>query len=242
MNTWSSYIMMFILLLTLLLWISSSWWLLIKQIMSCGTHIIQWNHAANQPAQGRPGFDPHVLSFNPLNRELNGASFECQASNEYGVSNAGVITLDVLYTPRLLNTSGSQSVMTGSPSKLSCFYDGNPKPSIKWFHSNPRSGETSYVRNYHPTDQQILEIKNTTYSHEGKHHHSTTPLLLSLLFFPFIIIIGHLIIRHSLIPWYLYFFLLSLFSFHSLTPAVFSIRFSETRWWVEKRRFHLRWR
>ena len=69
-------------------------------------------------------------------------------------------------TPRLLNTSSAQSVMTGSPATLYCNYEGNPKPSIKWFYINPRTAETSHVPN-EARDQSVLHIENTTYSHEG---------------------------------------------------------------------------
>ena len=69
-------------------------------------------------------------------------------------------------TPRLLNTSSAQSVMTGSPATLSCFYEGNPRPSIRWFYINPRTAESTAIAN-ESKDQSVLHIENTTYSHEG---------------------------------------------------------------------------
>jgi len=70
-------------------------------------------------------------------------------------------------TPRLQNTSSQQTIAVGTPTKLYCNYEGNPRPNIRWYHINPRSGETSPVANF-GRDQAILEIENVTYSHEGQ--------------------------------------------------------------------------
>lgn len=64
--------------------------------------------------------------------------------------------------------SDNVQTLTGGSVKLYCNFEGNPKPSIEWFHRNLNTDEApTRVPNYGPV-QSILEIENATYSHEGK--------------------------------------------------------------------------
>lgn len=49
---------------------------------------------SNSPSGSRS--EPHILSFDRVGRDLDGASFECQAQNEYGLSEPVLVSLNVL--------------------------------------------------------------------------------------------------------------------------------------------------
>lgn len=67
-----------------------------------------------------------------------------------------------------MNISEKQSVLTGHPARLHCFYEANPPPVIKWYHINPRTGDANSIPNPSASNEkQYLEIRNATYTHEG---------------------------------------------------------------------------
>ncbi|KAI1285983.1 Irregular chiasm C-roughest protein [Halotydeus destructor] len=128
---------------------------------------VHWKRVGSKsPVSSNGRQDPAYLTFTPATRDLNGAMFECVSQNEYGASQPAIITLDVLYTPKLLNTSNAQSVLTGSSARLHCYYEGNPVPLVKWYHVNPRSSEVNMISS---SDSQVLEIANATYNEEGEY-------------------------------------------------------------------------
>lgn len=83
-------------------------------------------------------------------------------------------------TPRLVNISEKQSVLTGHPARLHCFYEANPPPQIKWYHINPRSGDANIISGV-SKEQQYLDVRNATYIHEGTIHNYTCRLAISAL-------------------------------------------------------------
>jgi len=111
------------------------------------------------------------LTIYDVSPDYDNGEWQCQvtaAAVNQQTLQSEVIRLIVLISPRLLNISSTVSVPTGSPSRLYCNYEGDPKPTIRWYHINPRSGETSYVPNNGP-EESVLHILNTTYSHEGEY-------------------------------------------------------------------------
>ena len=80
-------------------------------------------------------------------------------------------------TPRLVNVSEPQTVENHERARLYCHYEGNPKPTVRWFYINPRSGEAGPVPSMKDGNHflseldQVLEIRNASYSHEGKKKH-----------------------------------------------------------------------
>lgn len=74
-----------------------------------------------------------------------------------------------------MNVSEQQTVENHERARLHCHYEGNPKPTVRWFYINPRSGEilgpigSTMKDGIHILSEldQVLEIRNASYSHEG---------------------------------------------------------------------------
>lgn len=69
--------------------------------------------------------------------------------------------------PRSLNASSEQSLKVGMSTRLSCYFEGNPKPKIEWYLIDPRF-DNKYLLKSLPNDDQVVEIINSTYNDEGK--------------------------------------------------------------------------
>ena len=54
------------------------------------------------PVQTSGRTEPHILSFDRVTRDLDASLFECQAQNEYGISEPALVSLDVLCESRHL--------------------------------------------------------------------------------------------------------------------------------------------
>lgn len=82
------------------------------------------------------------------------------------------VKLNVLFAPLLINTSHSESVLVGSSAQLSCLFDGNPAPTVRWLYTDPLSkiAESIPLHSSSQMSSQYLSITNVTYKNEGDYH------------------------------------------------------------------------
>ncbi|XP_074601550.1 irregular chiasm C-roughest protein isoform X2 [Brevipalpus obovatus] len=113
--------------------------------------------------------EANVLFIPEVKRDMNGAVFECHASNTKGSAKPVPVRIDVHYMPQSVNYSTEQSVRIGHSTKLYCFFDGNPKPDIQWYQIDPRTGIHHQIE-MPSGDNHVLPIFNATYNHEGEYY------------------------------------------------------------------------
>lgn len=113
-----------------------------------------------------------MLNFERTSRELNQNTFQCFAQNNHGISLPADVKLNVLYPPTALNSTGSASVELGSEAALSCTFDGNPRPEIRWLFADPlsRSHTPMLIENPDKRSPHTLVIRNVSYRNEGDYH------------------------------------------------------------------------
>ncbi|RWS11108.1 cell adhesion molecule-like protein, partial [Dinothrombium tinctorium] len=131
---------------------------------------VAWRRVGdNSIVEANPLYGRNYLHFEKVTRDLNGKEYECIAQNDYGTAKPVIVSFDVLYNPRVMQLSSAQSTITGSRIRLHCKFDGNPTPTIQWYHIDPRTGETNDVKKYRDKDDEYLDLVNVTYLHEGQY-------------------------------------------------------------------------
>lgn len=57
---------------------------------------VVWRRTGGNGVMPSTGREPNILSFDKVTRDLDASLFECQAQNEYGISEPAQVALDVL--------------------------------------------------------------------------------------------------------------------------------------------------
>lgn len=110
-----------------------------------------------------------MLEFQHITRDSNQDRYECFAQNPLGTSAAVEVRLNVLFAPAVLNSSHSDSIQLGNSTHLSCLFEGNPSPEIKWFYVDPLSKLATTLQLENDKKSQ-LQLKNVTYRNEGDYY------------------------------------------------------------------------